>query len=81
MLADAGLDTGGMIAFFEKLVSEQPEGLALPPYLSTHPEAVRRLERLRSLASSPQPVSARLLPGVDWREVRNICSAKKPLVR
>jgi predicted Zn-dependent protease len=81
MLAAAGLDTSGMIAFFERMALEPPHGVALPPYLSTHPDAAQRLERLRSLAAPPPPVSARLLPGVDWRDVRNICSAKKPLVR
>ena len=81
MLVDAGLDTAGMIAFFETLATDRPKMLSLPPYLSTHPTAEGRIERLRSLASGPRPVTTRLLPGVDWQDVRSICGATNPLVR
>jgi predicted Zn-dependent protease len=81
MLEEAGVDTAGMMAFFEMLATEQPKTLTLPPYLSTHPTAEGRIERLRSLASGPRPVTTRLLPGVDWRDVRSICATTNPLVR
>lgn len=81
MLADAGVDTAGMVAFFERLTTERPAALTLPPYLSTHPDAKRRLERLRSLGARPLPVTTRLLPGADWRDIRSICAAAKPLAR
>jgi predicted Zn-dependent protease len=81
MLLDAGVDTAGMIAFFEKLTTERPKTPTLPPYLSTHPATEGRIERLRSLDSRRQPVTTRLLPGADWRDVRSICGATSPLVR
>ena len=81
MLVDAGIDTAGMLAFFEALMTERPKTPALPRYLSTHPEAERRLERLRSLNAQPRPVTTRLLPGADWRDVRSICGATSPLAR
>jgi Zn-dependent protease with chaperone function len=81
MLMDAGVDTAGMIAFFEKLTTERPKTPTLPPYLSTHPDVERRIERLRSLDSRLPLVRTRLLPGADWRDVRSICGATSPLVR
>jgi len=80
MLVDAGIDTAGMMAFFEKLTAKRPQTRTFPPYLSTHPDAKGRLERLRSLAAHPRPVTARLLPDADWRDVRSICGATSPLV-
>jgi predicted Zn-dependent protease len=70
-----------MIAFFETLATDRPKTLTLPPYLSTHPTTEGRIERLRSLDSRMQPVTTRLLPGADWRDVRRICGATNPLVR
>jgi predicted Zn-dependent protease len=81
MLVDAGVDTAGIIALFEKLTTERSKAITLPPYLSTHPNAEQRIERLRSFDSRAQPVTTRLLPGVAWREVRSICEATRPLVR
>jgi predicted Zn-dependent protease len=81
MLADAGVDTAGMIAFFETLATDQPKMLTLPPYLSTHPTPEGRIERLRSFASRTPPVTSRLLPGVNWHDVRSICATTNPLVR
>ena len=81
MLVDAGVDTAGMIAFFETLATDRPRTLTLPPYLSTHPTTEGRIERLRSLDSRTQPVTTRLLSGADWRDVRRLCGATNPLVR
>ena len=81
MLVDAGIDTAGMIAFFEKLTSERSRAITLPPYLSTHPNAEQRIERLRSFDSRAQPATTRLLRGIAWREVRSICEATSPVVR
>ena len=81
MLVDAGVDTAGMIAFFETLATERPKTLTLPPYLSTHPTTEGRIEQLRSLDSRTRPVTTRLLPGADWRDVRRICGATNPFVR
>jgi Zn-dependent protease with chaperone function len=81
MLVAAGVDPAGMLAFFETLQKEPGPGAKLPPYLSTHPTAEGRLERLRSLDPSPRPAAPRLLPGLDWRDVRGICGATSPLQR
>jgi beta-barrel assembly-enhancing protease len=73
MLLAAGLDPSGMIAFFETLRKQQGKGLILPQYLSTHPSTDKRVERLRSLAPPAKSIPVRLLPGRDWRDIRNIC--------
>jgi beta-barrel assembly-enhancing protease len=81
MLVDAGVDPAGMIAFFERLATERPGTLTLPPYLSTHPSTEGRLERLRLLDSRTQPLTRKLLHGVDWQDIRHICEATNPLLR
>jgi predicted Zn-dependent protease len=81
MLVAAGIDPAGMIAFFETLDREQGKGSALPTYLSTHPNTEGRIERLRSLAGPGRPAAATLLSGTDWRDVRGICGATRPLRR
>ena len=81
MLVAAGIDPAGMIAFFDTLSREQEKGSALPTYLSTHPSTEGRIERLRSLAGPGRPAAATLLSGTDWRDVRGICGATRPLRR
>jgi predicted Zn-dependent protease len=75
MLMVAGVDPEGMIGFFETL-QKAPGGVpTLPPYLSTHPTTEGRIERLRALGPATRPITTRLLPHLDWREVRGICGA------
>ncbi len=81
MLVRAGVDPAGMIAFFETLEHTQRTGPALPPYLSSHPTPERRIQRLRALAPAPPADTTPLLPALDWRDVRRLCEATRPLVR
>ena len=81
MLVAAGIDPAGMIGFFETLNREEGKGPALPMYLSTHPSTEGRIERLRSLAGPRRFTAAALLSGKDWRYIRGICGATRPLRR
>jgi predicted Zn-dependent protease len=81
LLVAAGVDPAGMLGFFETLKKAPGMAATLPPYLSTHPTTEGRIERLRSLGLPAPPVTTRLLPGLDWRDVRSICGAAGPLHR
>jgi predicted Zn-dependent protease len=81
LLAAAGVDPAGMIAFFETLERKHGSASVLPPYLSTHPTLEKRIERLRSFTPPLPAVTTRLLPGRDWRQVRSLCQATGPLAR
>lgn len=73
MLLAAGIDPAGMIAFFESLKKKAGDLPGLLRYVSTHPEAGDRIERLKSLAPESQQNFRKLLPGYDWRDIRKIC--------
>jgi predicted Zn-dependent protease len=75
MLVAAGVDPTGMMAFFEALERKPGRAQLLPRYLSTHPATDQRIERLRALAPATQSVTTRLLPALDWRDVRGLCQA------
>jgi predicted Zn-dependent protease len=79
MLSAAGVDPAGMMRFFETLQKKAGKAPTLPSYLSTHPSTEGRIERLRSLGATARPAASRLLPNLDWRNVRDICSATGPL--
>jgi predicted Zn-dependent protease len=81
LLVAAGIDPAGMIAFFETLERKHGSASVLPPYLSTHPTPEKRIQKLRSLTPPTPAVTTRLLPGRDWREIRNLCQATDPLAR
>jgi predicted Zn-dependent protease len=81
MLLAAGVNPGGMVVFFETLKAEEGKGLTLPQYVSTHPTTEGRIARLRSLLPAAPPVRTRLLPNLNWRDVRGICQAKGALGR
>ncbi len=73
MLLDAGIDPEGMVTFFGTL---KEKGAKLPSflkYLSTHPSADDRIERLRSLAARNRRDWVPLLKGYDWSDIKKIC--------
>lgn len=79
LLAAAGVDPEGMLTFFRGLEEEENEAgrHGLPAYLSTHPAPADRLQALAVLAAGAPRPGARLLPGVDWRDVTRICAGRR----
>jgi predicted Zn-dependent protease len=77
MLHDAGIDTAGMVSFFEKLA--RAHGDAGPGrYLMSHPAPHERLASLRALAAQwPRP-RTRLLAGYDWSDIKAMCGPEPP---
>ena len=78
MLIRAGIDPGGMIAFFEVLGRGDGKGAAIFQYLSTHPQAEERVVRLKLLAAQSRVKPVKLLSGYDWRDIRKICDGLGP---
>lgn len=78
LLLAAGIDPAGMLGFFQRALAEERGAPRLPEYLSSHPDSVERLVRLRSLArETPATPPAPILPGVEWQTLRQRC-AKPP---
>jgi beta-barrel assembly-enhancing protease len=85
LLQQAGIDSEGMITFFEKLAKLEGErgGGSLTRYLRTHPTTADRIATLRALAAAAPRPTARLLPDEDWDNVKSLCgelpdSARSP---
>ena len=76
LLHAAGIDPGGMLAFFramEKLEGTQP---AIARYLSTHPASAERLQALSAAAAAGPQAPGRLLAGYDWSDIKKICAGR-----
>jgi beta-barrel assembly-enhancing protease len=74
LLQEAGIDTAGMITFFEKLLARERSGADIVPrYLRTHPTTTERIATLRALAAAGARPSGRLLPDDEWDGVKNLC--------
>ena len=85
LLQDAGIDTAGMITFFQKLAARERErgGDSVTRYLRTHPTTAERIATLRALAAAGPRAQRRLLPEDEWDSVKNLCgelpdSARSP---
>ena len=78
MLHEAGIDTAGMVTFFEKL-AELHGDPGRARYLMSHPAPLERLATLRALSAQwPRPAE-RLLPDYDWSDIKAMCaSATRP---
>lgn len=73
LLQAAGIDTAGMITFFDKLSTRERGGDDIVPrYLRTHPTTAERIATLRTLAAAARP-TGRLLPDEDWNGIKNLC--------
>jgi beta-barrel assembly-enhancing protease len=78
LLHEAGIDTAGMLTFFEKLsrLSRDP---GRGRYLMSHPAPQERLAGMRALSAQwPRPTT-RLLAGYDWNDIKTMCGAAPPL--
>ena len=76
LLRRAGLGTGGLADFFERMdtdIGDVPPHLA---YLSTHPRNESRIRRFRRGPGAIRPS----LEAAEWRSLRQVCSQREPLV-
>jgi beta-barrel assembly-enhancing protease len=77
MLHEAGIDTAGMVTFFEKLAELQGDP-GRGKYLMSHPAPQERLATMRALSAQwPRPAT-RLLPGYDWNDIKSMCASAPP---
>jgi predicted Zn-dependent protease len=74
MLEAARIDPAGMIRFFDTLVKEDRQPANLLKYLSTHPNPVDRIERLKALVTKAPRPPVPLLPDTDWEDIKKICA-------
>ncbi len=74
LLQEAGVDTQGMVTFFEKLAGrEKGSEDAFTRYLRTHPTTGERIATLRALAAAVPRPPGRLLADDDWADVKSLC--------
>jgi len=76
MLHAAAVDPAGMVSFFQAMQREEGTPRTATRYLSTHPAAADRLPALTALAAARTRQPAKLLPGVDWNEVKKMCGER-----
>ncbi len=74
LLQTGGIDPRGMAEFFEKVQKRVGTEPSLFQYVSTHPKTAQRIERLRELAAGGTRARRVLLPLVDWRRAREVCT-------
>ena len=73
LLVAANIDPKGMATFFESLKEEEGDTPHFLKYVSTHPDTVERIERLRSMAAHVEGHFVKLLPQYDWEDMHKIC--------
>ena len=73
LLAAAGIDPRGLIAFFEHAMAEEARLPKAVRYVSTHPHPDDRLARLRSLVTVPATPPAPAMSTEAWATLRAIC--------
>ncbi len=78
LLEEARIDPAGMIEFFEFLRSKstEPAATAMLKILSSHPATADRIAYLEQLRGSFSAPTEKLLPDLDWKDVRNLCTSK-----
>jgi predicted Zn-dependent protease len=70
MLAASGIGSAGLASFFRSMEKEEKSGLALPEYLSTHPETGKRVEVAEKAAI---PTRRPALTRKEWQALKAIC--------
>lgn len=73
MIASAGIDPAGMIAFYELLAREGPALPSSLQYLSTHPASAERVAHLRRLAEGAGPPRLSLGSPEEWSTIALRC--------
>ncbi len=77
MLVAAGIDPKGMIEFFQIMNQNSHGEAGLLKYLSTHPTHDDRVQTLTQLAGASMGTGEKLLPGLEWTAIRNVCKFNK----
>jgi predicted Zn-dependent protease len=77
LLHEAGIDTAGMVAFFEKLATQHADP-GPGKYLMTHPAPRERLEAMRALSAQRPRPAGRLLADYDWSDIKAMCGSEPP---
>lgn len=73
LLAQAGIDSGGLAAFFRRVEAAEAAGGHVPAWLDSHPEAASRA----AAAQAARPAH-RLPPALrdeEWRAIKSMCGA------
>jgi predicted Zn-dependent protease len=77
MLHDAGIDTAGMVTFFEKL-AELHGDPGRGRYLMSHPAPQERLATMRALSAQWSRPTTRLMADYDWSDIKSMCGSERP---
>jgi len=73
LLQAAGIDSAGMITFFDKIAHGDSGDATVARYLRTHPTTADRVAALRALAAAGPHAERRLVPDAPWTSVRTVC--------
>ena len=77
MLHAAGIDTAGMVTFFEKLAQLHGDP-GRGRYLMSHPAPQERLATMRAMSAQwPRPAT-RLMADYEWSDIRSMCPSEPP---
>ncbi len=77
MMIAAGMNPSGMIEFFTIMGKGDHGDTSVWRYISTHPTHEDRVQVLTSIAGSAIGGGQPLLPGLDWKSIRNVCPSRK----
>lgn len=77
LLHEAGIDTAGMVAFFEKLAELQGDP-GRGRYLMSHPAPRERIASLRALSAQWSRPASRLMADYDWGDIKTMCGGERP---
>ena len=70
ILEKAGIDSGGLIGFFDKIRKLEEQGLQIPEFFASHPLTEDRIAAIRATASGS---GGPAMSEADWAALRKIC--------
>jgi predicted Zn-dependent protease len=76
MLTEAGIDSRGLLTFFDRLAAEGEGMPGALEFISTHPTGDHRKEALADLATEGGPA----MTAEEWKALQNVCSATGEMV-
>jgi beta-barrel assembly-enhancing protease len=77
-LLAAHIDPSGLIRFFQEISKRETQPHHVLEYLSTHPSAGDRIQRLEALAAQAPGPPTPLLSDADWADLKKFCSGVRP---